>query len=112
MVTPTNRPSSQEGELRRTAILERHLGKYSPAVLTPEVIARFRAMRLAGEDRKDENGKPVSRANHAVCMELALLGHLFTIAIEEWGIGLVVAPVMSIRRPAPPLRSLSREESG
>jgi integrase len=34
-------------------------------------------------------------------LELALLGPLFTIAIKEWGIGLVVNPVMSIRRPAP-----------
>ena len=100
-VTPTKRPSSQEGELRRAAILERHLGKYSLAALNPEIIARFRDMRLAGEDRKDENGKPIPRANNTVRLELALLGHLFTIAIKEWGIGLVVNPVMSIRRPAP-----------
>jgi integrase len=100
-VTPTKRPSTLEGELRRAAILERHLGKYSLAALNPEVIAHFRDMRLAGEDRKDENGKPVPRANNTVRLELALLGHLFTIAIKEWGIGLVVNPVMSIRRPAP-----------
>jgi integrase len=100
-VTPTKRPSSQEGELRRAAILERHLGKYSLAALNPEIIARFRDMRLAGEDRKAEDGKPVPRANNTVRLELALLGHLFTIAIKEWGFGLVVNPVMSIRRPAP-----------
>jgi integrase len=58
-------------------------------------------MRLAGEDRKDENGMPIPRANNTVRLELALLGHLFTIAIKEWGLGLVVNPVMSIRRPAP-----------
>jgi integrase len=100
-VTPTKRPSSQEGELRRAAILARHLGKYSLAALNPEIVAHFRDMRLAGEDRKDENGKPIPRANNTVRLELALLGHLFTIAIKEWGIGLVVNPVMSIRRPAP-----------
>jgi integrase len=100
-VTPTKRPSTLEGELRRAAILERHLGKYSLAALNPEIIARFRDMRLAGEDRKDDNGKPVPRANNTVRLELALLGHLFTIAIKEWGIGLVVNPVMGIRRPAP-----------
>jgi integrase len=44
---------------------------------------------------------PIPRANNTVRLELALLGHLFTIAIKEWGIGLVVNPVMSIRRPAP-----------
>jgi integrase len=58
-------------------------------------------MQLAGEDRKNENGKPIPRADNTVRLELALLGHLFTIAIKEWGIGLVVNPVMSIRRPAP-----------
>jgi integrase len=100
-VTPTKRPSSQEGELRRAALLARHLGKYSLAALNPEIVAHFRDVRLAGEDRKDENGKPIPRANNTVRLELALLGHLFTIAIKEWGIGLVVNPVMSIRRPAP-----------
>ena len=100
-VTPTKRPASQEGELRRAAILARHLGKYSLAALNPEIVAHFRDMRLAGEDRKDENGLPIPRANTTVRLELALLGHLFTIAIKEWGIGLVVNPVMSIRRPAP-----------
>lgn len=34
-------------------------------------------------------------------MELALLGHLFTVAIKEWGIGLPFNPVSNIRRPAP-----------
>jgi len=34
-VTPTKRPASQEGELRRAAILARHLGKYSLAALNP-----------------------------------------------------------------------------
>ncbi len=41
-VTPTKRPSSQEGEQRRAEILNRHLGKYSLAALTPEIIAKFR----------------------------------------------------------------------
>jgi hypothetical protein len=34
-------------------------------------------------------------------LELALLGHLFTIAIKERGIGLMVNPVLNIRRPSP-----------
>ncbi len=58
-VTPTKRPSSQESELRRAAILERHLGKYSLAALSPEIIAHFRDMRLAGDDRNDEHGNTV-----------------------------------------------------
>jgi integrase len=50
-----------------------------------------------------------------VRLELALLGHLFTIAIKEWGIGLIVNPVMNIRRPAPGPgrnRRLTKEEEG
>jgi integrase len=100
-VTPTKRPSTQEGEICRAVILERHLGKYALTALTPEVIAHFSDMRLAGEDLKDENGKPIPRANNTVRLELALLDYLFTIAIKEWGVGLIVNPVMSIRRPVP-----------
>jgi hypothetical protein len=51
-VTPTKRPSSQEPEYRRAAILSKHLGKYSLAALSPEIVAKFRDLRLAGEDRK------------------------------------------------------------
>lgn len=32
---------------------------------------------------------------------LALLSHLFTVAIKEWGMGLPFNPVSQIRRPAP-----------
>jgi len=112
-VTPTKRASSQEAERRRAAILTKHLGKYSLAALTPEIIAKFRDERLAGIDRKDEKGNPVPRANNTVRLELALLGHLFTIAIKEWRVGLPWNPVLSIRRPTPGPgrnRRLSSEE--
>jgi hypothetical protein len=55
-------------------VLIEHLGKYSLAALTPEVIAKFRDARLAGEDRKDENGNPQPRKNNTVRLDLALLG--------------------------------------
>jgi integrase len=100
-VTPSKRPSSQEAECRRAATLNTHLGMYSLAALTPEVIAKFRDERLAGLDRRDEKGQPIPRANNTVRLELALLGHLFTIAIKEWRIGLGWNPVLNIRRPAP-----------
>lgn len=87
-VTPTKRPSSQERERRRAEILKKHLGQYSLAALTPEIIAQFRDERLAGVDRRNEKGEPIPRANNTVRLELALLGHLFTIAIKEWRIGL------------------------
>lgn len=100
-VTPTKRPSSQISDHKRAAILTNHLGQYSLAALNPEIIAKFRDTRLAGEDRKDADGNAVIRSNDTVRLDLALLGHLFTIAIKEWGIGLPANPVMNIRRPIP-----------
>ena len=58
-------------------------------------------MRLAGEDRKDSKGKARPRTNNTVRLDLALLGHMFTIAIREWGVSLPSNPVMNIRKPAP-----------
>jgi integrase len=100
-VTPSKRPSSQHSDRQRAVILKRHIGKYSLAAVTPEVTAKFRDMRLAGEDRKSPTGTATPRSNDTVRLDLALLGHLFTIAIKEWGIGLPSNPVMNIRRPTP-----------
>ena len=100
-VTPTKRPSTQISDHGRSKILIEHLGKYSLTALTPEIVAKFRDTRLAGEDRKSAKGKPIPRSNNTVRLDLALLGHLFTVAIKEWGIGLPSNPVMNIRRPAP-----------
>ena len=57
-ITPTKRSMTQVAEKRHAVILLKHLGKYSLAAMTPEIIARFRNTRLAGEDRKDRRGKP------------------------------------------------------
>ncbi len=35
-------------------------------------------------------------------LELALLSHLFTVAVQEWGIGLGHNPVAMVRKPKPP----------
>jgi integrase len=100
-IVPTKRPTSQAADRKRSKILVEHLGKYSLAALTPEVIAKFRDSRLAGEDRKDADGVPKPRTNNTVRLDLALLGHMLTIAIKEWGVGLPANPVTNIRRPAP-----------
>jgi len=100
-IVPTKRPTSQAADRKRSKILVEHLGKYSLAALTPEVIAKFRDSRLAGDDRKDAHGVPRPRTNNTVRLDLALLGHMLTIAIKEWGVGLPVNPVTNIRRPAP-----------
>ena len=40
-------------------------------------------------------------SNNTVRLELALLSHLFTIAIKEWRVGLFYNPVTNIRKPSP-----------
>lgn len=98
-VTTAKRPTTQVSERRRAETIRAELGAYSLATLSPEVIAQFRDKRLAGDLRKD--GSRVPRANNTVRLELALLGHLYTVAIKEWGIALHQNPVLNIRRPAP-----------
>ncbi|MCP3664488.1 MAG: site-specific integrase, partial [Gammaproteobacteria bacterium] len=90
-VTPTKRPSTQIAEKNRAKQLKKSLGGYSLTSVLPDVVANYRDERLA-------EGKSPS----TVRLELAMLGHLYTTAIKEWGLGLVYNPVASIRRPAPP----------
>ncbi len=89
-ITPTKSPSTQRAEKMRAKPLTAQLGKYSLVSLTPDVIATYRDDRL-------EEGKSVS----TVRLEMALLGHLYTTAIKEWGLGLVYNPVSNVRRPSP-----------
>ena len=58
--------------------------------LTPDLVAGYRDARLA-------QGK----SNNTVRLELTLLGHLYTVAINEWRIGLALNPIQSVRKPAP-----------
>jgi integrase len=100
-VTPTKRPFTQSGELMRSSPLVGFFGKYSLAAVTAEMVAQYRDKRLAGEDRKGKDGEPIPRAANTVRLELALLGHLFTVAVKEWGLGLTYNPVLNVRRPTP-----------
>jgi integrase len=100
-VTPSKRPFTQAGEKHRAATLKKHFGKYSLAGITAELVATYRDERLAGLDRLDASGNPKPRAANSVRLELALIGHLFTVAIKEWGLGLIYNPVLNIRRPSP-----------
>lgn len=102
-VTPLKRPSTQYAEEKRSAALVAFFGKYSLAAISPDLIATYRDARLAGEDRLNKKGEPDPgpRSPNTVRLEIALLGHLFTVAMKEWGLGLPTNPVSSIRRPAP-----------
>ena len=89
-VTPTKKADTQRREIGRAKLLKEHLGQYSLAALNSDIISNFRDDRLA--DKK---------SNNTVRLDLALLSHLYTIAIQEWGIGLAGNPVLNVRKPSP-----------
>jgi len=89
-VVPTKKPGSQRRDIGRAEFLKSKLGQYSLAALNAELIAEFRDGRLA-------EGK----ANNTVRLELALLSHMYTMAIKEWSLGLTANPVLNIRKPSP-----------
>jgi integrase len=88
-VTPIKKPSTQQGDAVKSKPLAAFFGKYSLAAITPELIAKYRDQRLAEGKR-----------NNTVRLELALVSHLFTTAIREWGIGLTYNPAANVRKPA------------
>lgn len=94
-ITPTKKPTTQRGETSKAKKLTEHLGKYSLAALSAEIIANYRDKRL------NEKGRSGTTSNNTVRLELALLSHLFTVAIQEWGLGLTFNPVLNIRKPSP-----------
>jgi HAD superfamily hydrolase (TIGR01549 family) len=89
-VTPTKKPTTQRSEKITAQHLIGHLGKYSMAALSSELVASYRDHRLAA-----------GKSNNTVRIELAMLSNLFTIAIQEWGLGLKHNPVAAIRKPSP-----------
>ena len=104
-VTPTKKASTQKAEQTKAAPLIRHLGKYSLAALSADVIAEYRDKRLKETVRtKYKEGSDVAVRTvsaNTVRLELALLSNLFTVAIQEWRIGLPQNPVLNIRKPSP-----------
>jgi len=89
-ITPTKKASTQRNERLFAETLKVYFGKYSLAAINSEIVAAFRDKRLA------EGRRP-----NTVRLDLALLGHLFTVAIREWRLGLVQNPVANIRKPSP-----------
>lgn len=88
-VSPTKSAGTQRRETVRAKPLLEKLGDYSLVAVTPELVAKYRDHRL--DARKSGN---------TVRLELALLSHLFTVAIQEWGMGLVYNPVSAVRKPS------------
>jgi integrase len=89
-VTPTKKTNSQVGDKAKGKKLRAALGEYSFAAITPDVVARYRDQQL-------EEGK----SRDTVRLQLALLSHVFEIAIKEWRIGLWANPCRAVRSPKP-----------
>ncbi|MCP5150376.1 MAG: site-specific integrase [Chromatiales bacterium] len=96
-VSPTKSKGAAERERNTARPLLDELGAYSLAAITPQLVSDYRDKRLAGVSPK--TGRPLSP--NSVRLELALLSHLFTVAVQEWGVGLVRNPVAMIRKPRP-----------
>ena len=88
-VTPAKKASTQKAEQGRAKQIKTELGRYSLAALNTDIISTYRDSRL-------EEGK----SNNTVRLELALLSHIFTTAIKEWNMGIVINPVLNIRKPS------------
>ena len=89
-VSPTKRASTQDRESVRFRHLHKYFGQYALTAITPEIVARYRDARLT-------QGKSAN----TVRLELALLGHLYTTAIREWGMSFMRNPVTLIKKPSP-----------
>lgn len=74
---------------RINALCRSALAKYTVAAITGKTLAHWRDERLT-----EVSGSTVTR-------ELQLLGHVFSVAIREWGFGLHSNPVSLIRKPTP-----------
>lgn len=89
-VSVTKKPTTQRSERFTAQHLEAFFGKYSMAAVSADLVAKYRDERLAA-----------GKSNNTVRIELAMLGHLFRTAIQEWGLGLTFNPVANIRKPSP-----------
>ena len=89
-VSVSKKPTTQRSESFSAKQLDAFFGKYSMAAVSAELVAKYRDARIAE-----------GRSNNTVRIELAMLGHLFRIAIQEWGIGLTFNPVANVRKPSP-----------
>lgn len=88
-ITPGKRGATKE-RYRLEAFRRSTLAQYSPAAVTGQIVAAWR----------DERLREVSSAT--ALRELVLLGHVFTVAIKEWGFNLASGnPVERVRKPAP-----------
>ncbi|MBO9469603.1 site-specific integrase [Endozoicomonas sp. G2_2] len=102
-VTPTKKESTQKAEQAKARKLRAALGQYSLVAIAPDVVAGYRDEQLADGKSRD-----------TVRLQLALLSHIFEIAIKEWRVGIWANPCRAVRTPKPGKardRRLSHDEA-
>jgi len=107
-ITPTKSVGAVVREKSLSKPLIEELGDYSLAAITADLLSNYRDKRAASRNKHGN-----LRSANQIRLELAFLSHLFTVAIQEWGIGLSFNPVKSIRKPKLPAgrdRRLSLDE--
>lgn len=80
-VMPT-KPKSERCQTGQLTWWKDNLGQYSLADTTPALIAQYRGKLAEGD--KSGNGQ-ASRSAATVNRYMAILSHVFTIAVKEWG---------------------------
>lgn len=87
-VTPKKRGAANE--VLRIAVIKRSkLMEYAIGSINGRMIAEYRDKRLEAV-----SGSTVHR-------ELALLSHLFNVAVRDWGLAIETNPVSQVRKPTP-----------
>ena len=73
-VTPSKKATTQYSERNSAKTLKLFFAGYAMAAVNVELVGRYRDLRLQA-----------GRANNTVRIELALLRHVFAVAIQDWG---------------------------
>lgn len=87
-VSPTKRGADQEA-YRIASLKQDALARHSVAAISGQLIAAWRDRRLS------------EVSSGTVLRELQLIGHVFAVAIREWGFALPGNPVALVKKPAP-----------
>ncbi len=96
-VTVRKAAGTRAGDKTVAKVLKSKLGRYALIAMTPDLVAGYRDGRLATVSQR--TGRLITA--NTVRVELALLSHLFNVAIREWQIGLITNPVAQIEKPNP-----------
>ena len=105
-VIPSKKPNSQKDQTKQLQWWSDNIGYLSLADVTPAIIAERRDKLVQGKTSRG------ARTNATVNRYLAILSHLFTISVKEWGWAHEnpVLKVTRLREPRGRVRFLSDDE--